>query len=160
MGNYIRQMDLGIKQNQQDRERILLEIKSMKDRKEILSWEEIASAIAYPKVMADNEFTGGNPDDFKLFHQAERIHKIYISQMEELFEELENAELQITKYKYVNRCISKLDVEAKEIIEKFVRNDLTYEKGAEIFHVSRSTLYRLQRKALGTLTDIYNRFDP
>ena len=154
---YLKLMDELEKKLIRDRERILEEIREMQERKEILSWDEIASAVAYPKAMSDRERVGGgNPDEYKLLHQAERINRIYISQMEELFAELENIEKQITKRKYVSRCISRLDEEEQEFIRKFICSDLTYEKGAELFHVSRSSLYRLQRKTLKDITQLYN----
>ena len=117
---YIKQMDKNEEKLKTARDRILQEIKDLQDRNEILSWDEIASAVAYPKAMSDKERVGGgNPDEFKLLHQAERINQIYRSQMEELLEELETVELQLTKYKYVNRCINRLDAEDKEVIDRF-----------------------------------------
>ena len=133
MAAYVRQMDERIRQLTQNRERILQEIKEMQERT-----------------------NGGSPDGYKLLHQAERINKIYISQMEDLFAELEDVELQISEYKYVSRCISRLSKEDKDIIEKFVRPDLTYEKGAYIFHTSRSSLYRQQKSVIEKLTALYN----
>jgi len=157
MSDYVKTMHTSIKRLLKERERILQEIKDMQQRKEILSWNEIASTVAYPKAMPDQErAAGGNPDSFKLLHQAERINKIYISQMEELFDELEIIETEITKHKYVSRCISKLEKEDRDIIERFVCNDMTYERGAEMFHTSRSSFYRQLKRALGTLTTIYN----
>ena len=157
MAAYVRRMDEGHKKLLEERERILQEVRKMQERKEILSWEEIAAAIAYPKAMPDREHvSGGNPDEFKLLRQAEKINKIYISQMEELFEELESVEMQIIKHKYVSRCISRLGVEEKDIIERFIRSDMTYEKGSNLLHTSRSSLYRLQKKALAALTEMYN----
>ena len=157
MQQYVRHMDADYERLQAERDKILGEIKSMQDRKEILSWEEIASAVAYPKAAADNERIGkGAPDEFKLFHQAERINRIYISQMEELFEELEAVEVQITKYRYIESCITKLDKEDRIFLKQFIRPDLTYEKGMEIFHTARSTLYRAQKRVIAILTEIYN----
>ena len=157
MAAYVRQMDERIRQLTQNRERILQEIKEMQERREILSWDEIAAAVAYPKETSDQERTnGGSPDGYKLLHQAERINKIYISQMEDLFAELEDVELQISEDKNVSRCISRLSKEDKDIIEKFVRPDLTYEKGAYIFHTSRSSLYRQQKSVIEKLTALYN----
>ena len=133
------------------------EIKAFQDRKVILSWDEIASAVAYPKVISDDvQVKNSNPDEYKLLHQAERISKIYISQMEEIFAELENVEMHITKHKYVSRCINALDQEDKEVIEQFVKQDLSFERGMQVFHVARSTLYKMQKRAIKNLTAIYN----
>ena len=71
---YVRKMDANYKKLIEARSRILQEIKDMQERKEILSWDEIASAVAYPKAISDTErVNGGEPDSFKLLHQAERI---------------------------------------------------------------------------------------
>lgn len=154
---YVRKMDANYKKLVETRVRILQEIKDMQDRKEILSWEEIASAVAYPKAMSDRERVNcEGPDSFKLLHQAERINKIFISQMEEVLEELESTETQITKYKYVERCIGKLDPQDKDVIERFARKDLTYEDGMDVFHIGRTTLFRMQKKAIAHLLEIYN----
>ena len=154
---YVKRMDENELKLKDARSRILQEIKEMQQRKEILSWDDIASAIAYPKAMSDKEHvSGGTPDEFKLLHQAERINRIFISQMEELFEELERTELQLTQHKYINRCISRLEKEDREIIDQFVRKDMTFEKGMTEFHMARSTLYKLQKKAIENLTVIYN----
>lgn len=157
MSDYVRRMDDLIIRLKLEQERILTEVGEMKKRKGILSWDEIASAVAYPKTLSDRERTDGeNPDEFKLFHQAERINRIYISQMEDLLIELEGVETQITKYKYVSHCISMLSREDKEVIDKFLRHDMTFENGARVFHTSRSSLYRQQKKALEMLTSLYN----
>ena len=154
---YVRKMDTNFRQMTEDRERILKEIQDMQNRKEILSWDEIASAVAYPKAMSDQEHVhGGEPDSYKLLHQAERINRIYISQMEELFEELEKVEIGITQYRYINRCICRLDPESKEVIEKFTRQDITYDNAMQSFHFGRTTLYKLQKRAIDQLTSIYN----
>lgn len=154
---YIKQMDKNEEKLKTARDRILQEIKDLQDRNEILSWDEIASAVAYPKAMSDKERVGGgNPDEFKLLHQAERINQIYRSQMEELLEELENVELQITKYKYVNRCINRLDAEDKEVIDRFTRTSLSYDEGMRLFHYSRTYLYKIQKRAIDNLMIIYN----
>ena len=154
---YVRKMDANYKKLIEARSRILQEIKDMQERKEILSWDEIASAVAYPKVISDKErVSGGEPDSFKLLHQAERINRIFISQMEEVLEELESTETQITKYKFVERCIGKLDPDDKDVIERFTRKDLTYEDGMDIFHIGRTTLYRMQKKAMAHLLVVYN----
>ena len=154
---YVKKMNANFKKSMEARGRILEEIRGMQDRKEILSWEEIASAVAYPKAMSDREHvSGGEPDSFKLLHQAERINKLFISQMEGLLEELECVEMRITKYKYIERCISKLAPEDRDVIERFTRKDLTYEEGMAVFHVGRTTLYRLQKKAIDELLEFYN----
>ena len=155
---YVRKMDENYRNSVKDRDRILQEIMDMRNRKEILSWEEIASAVAYPKAMSDQErISGGDPDSFKLFHQAERINKVFVSQMEGLLEELERTEIQITKFRFVGRCINRLDPEDREVIERFTRKDIPYEDGMDIFHVGRTTLYRLQKKAIDNLLDIYHK---
>ena len=154
---YIKTMDENYDRLCQSRDRLMNEVKAIQDRKEILSWDEIASAIAFPKASSDQERTsGGNPDEYKLLHQAERINQIYRSQMEELFDELESVETQITKYQYINRCITRLEARDKEIINQFTRKNLTFAKGAELLHMVRSTIYKMQRKALIRLTEIYN----
>ena len=140
---YLRQMHKNEEKLKTARDRILQEIKDLQDRNEILSWDEIASAVAYPKAMSDKERVGGgNPDEFKLLHQAERINQIYRSQMEELLEELEYVEKEITKQKYINRCI--------------VMPDMTFEQGMQKFHMARSSLYRMQSKAIKNLIVLYN----
>ena len=157
MLQYVKEMDADYQKLILAREKLLAEIKGIQDRREILSWDEIASAVAYPKTLPGTErISGEAPDDFKLLHQAERINTIYRSQMEELFASLENIEVQIMKYQYVNRCINLLAPKDKEIIELFTRKNLHFTKGAEIFHVVRSTLYRMQKKAVNNLTEIYN----
>ena len=154
---YIKQMDKNEEKLKTARDRILQEIKDLQDRNEILSWDEIASAVAYPKAMSDKERVGGgNPDEFKLLHQAERINQIYRSQMEELLEELETVELQLTKYKYVNRCINRLDAEDKEVIDRFTRTALSYDEGMRLFHYGRTYLYKLQKKAVDNLLKLYS----
>lgn len=157
MLDYVKRMDEEYARLSQSRDQLLEDIKAIQARTEILSWDEIASAIAYPKAASDQERVGaGTPDEYKLLHQAERINKIYRSQMEELFDELENLEMQITKFQYVNRCISRLEPSDKEIITLFTRKNLTFTSAAELLHMSRGTIYKLQRRALSNLTEIYN----
>ena len=157
MQQYVRRMDADYENLRTERDKILEEIKSMQDRKEILSWDEVASAVAYPKTAADTEWTGkGMPDSFKLLHQAERINKIYVSQMEDMFEELETVEVQIAKYRYIVSCIAKLDKEDRIFLDEFIRPGLTYGKGMDIYHTARSTLYRTQKRVIAKLTEIYN----
>lgn len=154
---YLKTMDENHKKHIQVRDRLFDEIKGMQERKEILSWEEIASAVAYPKAASDKEcIGGGSPDEYKLLHQAERINTIYRSQMEELLAELESVEMQITRYQYVNRCIGRLEQRDQEIINQFTRKNLTFAKGSEILHMVRSTIYKMQKKALDNLTELYN----
>ena len=154
---YVKGMDVVYEKNVQTRNRLYDEIKGMQERKEILPWEEIASAIAYPKAASDKDHVGGgSPDEFKLLHQAERINKIYRSQMEELLTELEDVETQIARYQYVSRCITHLEAKDREIINLFTRKNLTFAKGSELFHMVRSTIYKMQKKALDHLTEIYN----
>ena len=154
---YLRQMHKNEEKLKTARDRILQEIKDLQDRNEILSWDEIASAVAYPKAMSDKERVGGgNPDEFKLLHQAERINQIYRSQMEELLEELEYVEKEITKQKYINRCIMKLNKDDRDIIDRFVKPDMTFEQGMQKFHMARSSLYRMQSKAIKNLIVLYN----
>ena len=154
---YVKRMDANFRKYLEERDRILQEIKDMQNRKEILSWDEIASAVAYPKPMPDSDkIGGGSPDEYKLFHQAERISKIYISQMEELFEELERLETEITKYRYVNRCMNQLDPEDREVIEKFTRQAITYDDAMQVLHFGRTTLYKIQKRAIDHLTVVYN----
>ena len=154
---YVRTMDENYKRFCQSRDMLLGEIKAIQDRKEILSWEEIASAVAYPKAVSDSEkLGGGNPDEYKLLHQAERINMIYRSQMEELFAELESVETQITKYQYISRCISRLDEKDKEIINKFTRKNLSFAKGTELLHMVKSTIYKMQKNAIARLAELYN----
>ncbi len=154
---YIKRMDTDFQRYVSDRDKVLQEIKGMQERKEIISWEEIASAVAYPKPMSDTERVGGGaPDEYKLLHQAERINKIYVSQMEELFDELERLETDITKYRYVNRCMNQLSQEEKEVIEQFTRKDLSYNEAMQELHYGRTTLYKVQRRAIERLTVIYN----
>ena len=154
---YIKSMDENYDRLCQSRDSLMKEVKAIQERKEILSWDEIASAIAFPKAASDPERIGrGNPDEYKLLHQAERINQLYRSQMEELFDELESVETQITKYQYINRCITRLEARDKEIINQFTRKNLTFAKGAELLHMVRSTIYKMQRKALIRLTEIYN----
>ena len=115
MQRFVRQMDTSLPKLIEERERILAEIKGMQDRKEILSWDEIASAVAYPKAMSDKErVSNGFSDDNKLLGQLERINKIYISQMEELCEELETVEMKVAQIRYVNRCIGRLPHDERE----------------------------------------------
>ena len=157
---YVKRMDEEYARLSQSRDQLLEEIKAIQSRKEILSWDEIASAVAYPKAISDQDSVGGgNPDEYKLLHQAERINKIYRSQMEELFDELESLEMQITKYQYVNRCISHLDQNDKAIINLFTRKNLTFTRGAELLHMARGTIYKMQRTALINLARIYNVLD-
>lgn len=154
---YIKSMDENYDRLCQSRDSLMKEVKAIQERKEILSWDEIASAIAFPKAASDPERIGrGNPDEYKLLHQAERINQLYRSQMEELFDELESVEMQITKYQYVSRCINKLEAKDKEVINLFTRKNTTFAKGEEILHMVRSTIYKMQRKALIRLTEIYN----
>lgn len=154
---YVKRMDAEYARISESRDQLLEDIKAIQARKEILSWEEIASAVAYPKAASDQERVGlGNPDEYKLLHQAERINKIYRSQMEELFDELENLETQIAKYQCINRCISRLDPVDKEITNLFTRKNLTFTRGAELLHMARGTIYKLQRRAVSNLTEIYN----
>lgn len=157
MQRFVRQMDTSLPKLIEEREQILAEIKGMQDRKVILSWDEIASAVAYPKAMSEKErVSNGFSDDNKLLGQLERINKIYISQMEELCEELEAIEMKIAKNRYVDRCIGRLDNDDKEIIEGFTKKDITYEKGSREMHMTRNTMYKLQKRALTNLTKIYN----
>ena len=157
MSFYIKRMDSQYQKNIIERDAILQEIKAMHDRKEILSWEEIASAVAFPKVMSDNEKVGGgNPDEYKLLHQVERINDLYISQMSELIEEMERLETEITRYRYVIRCINRLDLEDKEVINKFTRQGITYDDAMQKLHIGRTTLYKLQKKAITHLVEMYN----
>ena len=154
---YVKAMDQNYDRLRKSRDKLINEVKAIQERREILSWDEIASAIAFPKMASDQERTsGGNPDEYKLLHQAERINQIYRSQMEELFDELESVEAQITKHQYVSRCITKLEAKDKEVINLFTRKNLTFAKGEEILHMVRSTIYKMQRKALMRLTEIYN----
>lgn len=154
---YVKSMDENYEKHVQIRDRLVQDVKGLQERKEVLSWEEIASAVAYPKTMSDTErISGGNPDEFKLFHQAERIGMIYRSQMEELFAELEYVETQIAKFQFVNRCICQMDPKDREIIEKFTRKNLTFARGEELLHMVRSNLHRVQRTAVDKLTAIYN----
>ena len=154
---YVKTMDENCDRLCQSRDSLINEVKAIQARKEILSWDEIASAIVFPKAASDQErISGGNPDEYKLLHQAERINQIYRSQMEELFDELESVETQITKYKYVNRCITKLEAKEKEVIDLFTRKNITFAEGEVILHMVRSTIYKMQRKALMKLTEIYN----
>ena len=154
---YVKRMDEEYARLSESRDQLLKEIKAIQTRKEILSWDEIASAVAYPKAASDQERVGAdNPDEYKLLHQAERINKIYRSQMEELFDELEGIETKIAKYQYVNRCISRLPPNEKEIINLFTRNNLTFTRGAELLHMARGTIYKMQRRALNCLVGIYN----
>lgn len=154
---YIKTMDENREKLIVSRDRLIKETRELQERKEILSWDEIASAVAYPKAASDSEkISGGNPDDYKLLHQAERISRIYRSQMEELFEELEDVELQLTKMQFVNRCISQLEQKDKEIIDQFTRKNLSFAEGAEVLHLVRSTIYRAQKHAIDNLTVIYN----
>ena len=157
MQRFVRQMDTSLPKLTEERERILAEIKGMQDRKEILSWDEIASAVAYPKAMSDKErISSGFSDDNKLLGQLERINKIYISQMEELCEELEAVEIKIAQNRYVDRCIGRLDHDDKEILEGFTKKDITYERGAREMHMTRNTLYKLQKRALENLIKVYS----
>ena len=157
MQRFVRQMDTSLPKLIEERERILAEIKGMQDRKVILSWEEIASAVAYPKAMSDKErVSNGFSDDNKLLGQLERINKIYISQMEELCEELETVEMKVAQIRYVNRCIGRLPHDEREIIEAFTRKDITYERASRDLHMTRNTLYKLQKRALEMLIRIYN----
>ena len=154
---YVKRMDEEYARLSQSRDQLLEEIKAIQARKEILSWDEIASAVAYPKAASDQERVGGgSQDEYKLLHQAERINKIYRSQMEELFDELENLEMQITKYQCVNHCISRLDPDDKEIINLFTRKNLTFTRGTELLHMARGTIYNMQKRAVTNLADIYN----
>ena len=92
----------------------------------------------------------------KLLGQLERINKIYISQMEELCEELEDVEMKIAQNRYVNRCIGRLPLDEREIIEAFTRKDITYERASHDLHMTRNTLYKLQKRALEKLIGIYD----
>ena len=158
MISYIKNMDATYGRLTLVRDRILEEVKAIQDRKEILSWEEVASAVAYPKAASDQErCSNGNPDDYKLLHQAERIQKIYRSQIEDLFTELENVETQISKYRYIDRCISFLEPNDKAFINQFTRKNLTYAQGVETFHIARSSIYKFQKLAVENLVKIYNR---
>ncbi len=157
MQRFVRQMDTSLPKLIEERERILAEIKGMQDRKEILSWDEIASAVAYPKAMSDKERVSNCfSDDNKLLGQLERINKIYISQMEELCEELEDVEMKVAQIRYVNRCIGRLPHDEREIIEVFTRKDITYERATRDLHMTRNTLYKLQKRALEMLIELYN----
>ena len=103
----------------------------------------------------------GSPNtEFKvlppLYMDSERINKIYISQMEELCEELEDVEMKIAQNRYVNRCIGRLPHDEREIIEAFTRKDITYERASRDLHMTRNTLYKLQKRALEMLIGIYN----
>ena len=154
---YVKRMDENFEKHVLVRDHLVQEVRGLQERKDILSWEEIASAVAYPKTISDTErISGGNPDDFKLFHQAERIGMIYRSQMEQLFAELEYVETQIAKFQFVNRCICQMDLEDRMIIEEFTRKNLTFARGEELLHMVRSTLHRVQRNAVNKLTAIYN----
>ena len=130
---YIKSMDENYDRLCQSRDSLMKEVKAIQERT-----------------------SGGNPDEYKLLHQEERINQLYRSQMEELFDELESVEMQITKYQYVSRCINKLEAKDKEVINLFTRKNITFAKGEEILHMVRSTIYKMQRKALIRLTEIYN----
>lgn len=158
MQEFVRRMDKSFSKLTADRQRILSEIKGMQDRNEILSWEEIASGIAYPKAMSDKErISGGNVDNDKLLGQLEKINKIYMFQMEGLFEELAVVETKIAKIGFVNRCIGRLEDADKRIIEEFTRKDITYESASQEMHMTRNTIYKLQKKALEKLVGIYSK---
>ena len=161
MQRFVKRMDETLPRLIAERERIIEEIKGMQDRKEILSWDEIASAVAYPKAMPDKErISGGNADDNKLLGQLDQINRIYLSQMEELCEELAAVEIRIAQTRYVNRCIGRLEEADREIIESFTRKDLTYERGSQGMHMARNTLYKVQKRALERLVNIYNSSEP
>ena len=79
-------------------------------------------------------------------------------EIEEIFAELENIETQITKNKYVNRCINILNQEDKEIIEQFIKPDVSFDRGMQMFHMARSTLYKMQKQAVDrALKWVYNK---
>lgn len=48
------------------------------------------------------------------------------------------------------------DRELQEIIEAFTRRDITYERASRDLHMTRNTLYKLQKRALEMLIRIYN----
>ena len=52
--------------------------------------------------------------------------------------------------------ITRLEARDKEIINQFTRKNLTFAKGAELLHMVRSTIYKMQRRAVTRLTEIYN----
>ena len=69
---------------------------------------------------------------------------------------LDKGSTSITKYQYINRCITRLEARDTEIINQFTRKNLTFAKGAELLHMVRSTIYKMQRRAVTRLTEIYN----
>ena len=157
MLTFVKKMDTDLEKLARARDRLFNEVKALQEHREILTWDEIASAIAYPKAASDREWTsGGFPDEYKLLHQAERINRIYQSQMEDLFTELEIVETQIARIRFVNRCINQLDPKDKEILEAFTRKNLTFVNGQEELHMGRSSLYRAQKHAIEELTELYN----
>ncbi len=48
------------------------------------------------------------------------------------------------------------DRELQEIIEAFTRRDITYERASRDLHMTRNTLYKLQKRALEMLIKVYN----
>ena len=43
-----------------------------------------------------------------------------------------------------------------ETLNGFTKKDITYEKGSREMHMTRNTMYKLQKRALTNLTKIYN----
>ena len=139
---FLKEMDQRYSSLIEVRDGIYQEIKKLKEQREILSWDEIAEAIAYPKASPDPEKVGGGSfGSDHIFFQMEKIQEVFRSQMEDLLEELEDVEAEISKIRCLRRYIYCLPVDDRKLVETYLMTDDTSRKAAAELGMSRSKLF-------------------
>lgn len=97
------------------------------------------------------------------FHRADTVHRMlersyrdYEAQVEELSRETVQLEAEEEKLRYVRDCLHRLPLAQSELIEALYVEGMSWEAYGQINYISRTTVQRRRKQAMGNLLMLYN----